>query len=116
MVSSPRLDYEPEDDNQYKIPTMPPLLTPHLEDFAQPEVAPDPLAKARDLLDELLDMSCEVPLQEVNEMAEAVGITTSDILSWAEKSETCHVDWMSGHIRCNDDDELIEGEDDGYSS
>ena len=114
MVSSPSLDYEPEDNDQYQIPAALPLLTSHLPEFTPPEVEEDPLKKARDLLDELLDMSCEVPLHEVNDMAEEVGLTTSDILSWAEKSESCYVDWMSGHIRCKD--ELVEGEEDGYAS
>ena len=110
MVSSPSLDYDPEDEDPYRVPPMPPVQL----DLQEPAAEPDPLKKARDLLDELLDMSCEVPLQEVNEMAEEVGITTSDILAWAEKSETCFVDWMSGHIRCKD--ELVEGEEDGYAS
>jgi hypothetical protein len=114
MVSSPSLDYDPEDEDPYRVPPRAPVLTPHLPDFTQPEVEHDPLGKARKLLDELLDMSCEVPLHEVNDMAEEVGLTTSDILSWAEKSESCYVDWMSGHIRCKD--ELVEGEEDGYAS
>jgi hypothetical protein len=112
MVSSPSLGYEPEDDSQYKIPSMAPMVTPHLPEFIEPETDEDPLKRARDLLDELLDMSCEVPLYEVNDMAEDAGVTTSQVLDWAEKSQTCHVDWMSGHIRCNEDeDEDEDGED-----
>ena len=103
MVSSQSLEYDPEDDDQYAIPTMPPALTPHLPDFTPMENREDPLTKARELLDELLDMSCEVPLHEVNEMAEEAGLTASEVLGWAEKSDTCFIDWMSGHIRCNDD-------------
>jgi hypothetical protein len=76
-------------------------LTPHLDDFTQ-----DPLSKARGLLDDLLDASCEVPLKEVNEMASDVGISTADLLVWAEKSETCYVDYLSGHIRCSDEPEV----------
>ena len=114
MVSSTSLDYEPEDDDQYQIPAASPLITPHQPDFTQPEVEEDPLKKARDLLDELLDMSCEVPLHEVNEMAEESGVKTSEILNWAEQSDSCFVDWMSGHIRCND--ELVEGEGDDDAS
>ena len=76
-------------------------LTPHLDDFIQ-----DPLSKARGLLDDLLDASCEVPLKEVNEMASDVGISTADLLVWAEKSETCYVDYLSGHIRCSDEPEV----------
>jgi hypothetical protein len=110
MVSSPSLDYEPEDENQYQIPA----ASRHLPDFTQPEVAEDPLKKARDLLDELLDMSCEVPLYEVNDLAADAGVKASEILGAVENSETCFVDWMSGHIRCND--ELVGGEDDGYES
>ena len=63
MVSSPSIvGYDPEDDGDPDFTAMTPLLTPHLEDFTQPEIELDPLTKARDLLDELLDMSCEVPL------------------------------------------------------
>lgn len=112
MVSSPSLDYEPEDDRYEDTPAE--TLTPHLDDFTAPATAQDPLKKARDLLDELLEMSCEVPLYEVNDMAEDAGVKASEILSAVEKSETCFVDWMSGHIRCND--ELVGGEDDGYPS
>ena len=114
MVSSPSLDYEPEDNDQYQIPAALPLLTSHLPEFTPPEVEEDPLKKARDLLDELLDMSCEVPLHEVNEMAEESGVKTSEILNWAEQSDSCFVDWMSGHIRCND--EPAKDEDDGSES
>ena len=105
MVSSPSLDYEPEDDDQYqyRIRTAPPVLTPHLDDLTQPEIEQEPLKKARELLDELLKMSCEVPLAEVNDMAEDSGVKTSEVLSWAEKSDSCFVDWLSGHIRCIDD-------------
>ena len=110
MVSSPSLDYEPEDENQYQIPA----ASRHLPDFTQPEVAEDPLKKARDLLDELLDMSCEVPLYEVNDLAADAGVKASEILGAVENSETCFVDWMSGHIRCND--EHAKDEDDGYES
>ena len=72
-----------------------PLYTPHLDDFTQ-----DPFTVARGKLDDLLDASCEVPLTDVNQMASDVGISTADLLVWAEKSETCHVDYLSGHIRC----------------
>jgi hypothetical protein len=118
MVSSQSLEYDPEDDDQYAIPTMPPALTPHLPDLSPMDNGQDPLTKARDLLDELLDMSCEVPLHEVNEMAEDSGVTTSQVLEWAEKSGSCHVDWISGHIRCNygaldEDEDEDEDEDDG---
>ena len=78
-----------------------PLYAPHLDDFTQ-----DPLTKAQGLLDDLLDASCEVPLKEVNQMAIDVGISTADLLVWAEKSETCHVDYLSGHIRCSDEPEV----------
>jgi len=72
-----------------------------LDDFTQ-----DPLAVARGKLDDLLDASCEVPLKEVSQMATDVGISTADLLVWAEKSETCHVDYLSGHIRCSDEPEV----------
>jgi|TARA_Y100000310_G_scaffold64221_1_gene59762 hypothetical protein len=76
-------------------------LAPHLDDFTQ-----DPFTVARGKLDDLLDASCEVPLKEVNQMATDVGISTADLLLWAEKSETCHVDYLSGHIRCSDEPEV----------
>jgi len=77
-----------------------PILTPHLDDFAEG----DPLLKARNLLDELLDATCEIPLGDINEMATAVGVETTDLLAWAAKSDSCFVDWASGHIRCQDED------------
>jgi len=112
MVSSPSLDYDPEDEDQYKVPAMPPVLIPNMPDFTEPYL--DPLKKARFLLDELLEMSCEVPLHEVNNMAKNSGVETSEILNWAEKSDSCFVDWISGHIRCND--EPAKDEDDGYDN
>jgi len=128
-----------------------PLIAPHLDDFNSEEnplleelTAPyqanlvdgDPLFKARTLLDELLDATCEIPLGDINDMATAVGVETTDLLAWATNSETCFVDWTSGHIRCQDEDvtqtepppetppdanegdegEDDEGEDDGYIS
>jgi hypothetical protein len=115
MVSSPSIDYDPGDDDEedkYAPVAAVAPFAPHLNDFTQPEIEQDPLKKARDLLDELLDMSCEVPLHEVSDMAEDAGVTTSEILNWAEKSDSCYVDWISGHIRCND--ELVkDGQDDG---
>jgi len=105
MVSSPSIDYDPEDDEEEEdkyAPVAAPFAPP-LNDFTQPEIEQDPLKKARDLLDELLDMSCEVPLHEVSDMAEDAGVATSAILNWAEKSDSCYVDWISGHIRCNED-------------
>jgi hypothetical protein len=76
-------------------------LTPHLDDFIQ-----DSFTTARGLLDDLLDASCEVPLKEVSKMATDVGISTADLLVWAEKSDTCYVDYLSGHIRCSDEPEV----------
>ena len=69
-------------------------LTPHLDDFT-----------VKDILDELLEISCEVPLKDVNAMAVDAGFNTSDVLQLAEKSETCYVDYLTGHIRCNDNKE-----------
>ena len=115
-------------------------IAPHLDDFNSADnpllkepLAPyqadltdgDPLFKARTLLDELLDATCEIPLGDINEMATAVGVETTDLLAWAANSETCYVDWTSGHIRCQDEDVTQtepppetppgtdEGEDDG---
>ena len=104
MVSSPSLDYEPEEnDDQEYTPAETQTLLPGLDTFAPLATERDPLKKARDLLDELLEMSCEVPLSEVHDMAEESGVTASEVLGWAEKSDSCFVDWMSGHIRCNED-------------
>ena len=69
----------------------------------QAAIEQDPLKKARALLDELLEMSCEVPLYEVQEMAEDSGVKASEVLGLVEESESCFVDWMTGHIRCNDE-------------
>ena len=77
-----------------------PTLTPHLDDFTEES----PLFKARLLLDELLDATCEVPLSDINDMAVNVGVNTTDLLAWATKSESCFVDWASGHIRCQEED------------
>lgn len=77
-----------------------PALTPHLDDFTEDS----PLVKARTLLDELLDATCEIPLGDINDMATAVGVETTDLLAWATNSDTCFVDWSSGHIRCQDED------------
>ena len=114
MVSQPSLDYEPEDDAQHQYTpaeTLP--LTPHLDDFTQPANELDHLKNARALLDELLEMSCEVPLHEVNDMAEDSGVKTSEILQLAEQSDSCFIDWFSGHIRCSDSDQQ---EQNGYTS
>ena len=112
-----------------------PALTPHLDDFTEE----GPLFKARVLLDELLDATCEVPLSDINDMAVEVGVDTTDLLAWATKSESCFVDWTSGHIRCqeemttqpvpppesppsspdiggDDADDDDEDDDDGYAS
>jgi len=35
-------------------------------------------------------------------MALHSGLEATDILKLAEASETCFVDWISGHIRCKD--------------
>jgi len=76
-----------------------PALTPHLDDFNEDS----PLFKAHTLLDELLDATCEVPLSDINDLAETVGVDTTDLLAWATKSESCFVDWTSGHIRCQEE-------------
>ena len=59
-------------------------LVPHLDDFTEE----GPLFKARVLLDELLDATCEVPLSDINDMAVEVGVDTTDLLAWATKSES----------------------------
>ena len=112
MVSSPSLEYDPEDEDQYRVPPTPPTQL----GLQEPAAELDPLEKARKLLDELLEMSCEVPLHEVNDMAEDSGVKTSEILNWAEKSDSCFIDWISGHIRCNDEPAKKDEGDDGYYS
>ena len=76
-------------------------LAPHLDDFNPDE---NPLLRAQTLMEELLDATCEVPLSDINTMATTVGVDTTDLLAWATKSETCFVDWSSGHIRCQEED------------
>ena len=102
MVSGSVIDYDPEDDGYegyYEDSTQ---LTPHLDDFTQTDIEQDPAKKAQSLLDELLDMSCEPPLNEVHDMALHSGLEATDILKLAEASEPCFVDWISGYIRCKD--------------
>ena len=107
MVSGSVIDYDPEDDDYDgyydEIETDDsPELTPHLEDFTQIDIEQDPQKKAQSLLDDLLNLSCAAPLEEVHDMALNSGLEATDILKLAEASETCFVDWISGHIRCKD--------------
>ena len=103
MVSGPIIDYDPEDDDRYDDRyEYSPELTPHLDDFTQTDIEQDPQKKAQSLLDDLLNLSCEAPLEEVHDMALHSGLEATDILKLAESSETCFVDWISGHIRCKD--------------
>ena len=103
MVSGPVIDYDPEDDgyddDYYDDSTR---LTPHLDDFTQTDIEQDPQKKAQSLLDDLLNLSCAAPLEEVHDMALNSGLEATEILKLAEESETCFVDWISGHIRCKD--------------
>ena len=71
-------------------------------------LASDPLEKTKGIIDGLLGDSCEIPMWEVSDLAKDAGINMSEILGWAEKRETCFVDWDTGHIRCTE-----PGEDDG---
>jgi len=110
MVSGPVIDYDPEDDDRYEryyedednYEDTQPALTPHLDDFTRTDIEQDPLKKAQSLLDDLLDLSCEAPLHEVHDMALHSGLEATDILKLAEASDTCFIDWISGHIRCKD--------------
>jgi hypothetical protein len=107
MVSGSVIDYDPEDDgyDDYydEIDTDDSTeLTPHQEDFTQVDIEQDPQKKAQSLLDDLLNLSCAAPLEEVHDMALNSGLEATDILKLAEESETCFVDWISGHIRCKD--------------
>ena len=102
MVSGPVIDYDPEDDGYDDYYENQPVLTPHLDDFTQTDIEQDPQKKAQSLLDDLLNLSCEAPLEEVHDMALHSGLEATDILKLAESSETCFIDWISGHIRCKD--------------
>lgn len=58
------------------------------------------LDEANTKLQELLGESCELPLSRVRDLAQEHGIRAIDLLGRAEGSETCFVDYDTGHIRC----------------
>ena len=92
------------------------LLTPHLDDFLaeiDPTVAEDQVSKIMNSLLESGD--CQLPIREVWEAATDAGLSTPDLLTWAEASESCDVDYVNGLIRCTTDPSTDEEEteDDG---
>ena len=90
------------------------LLVPHLDDFLaeiDPTVAEDQVSKIMNSLLESGD--CQLPIREVWEAATDAGIATPDLLTWAEESESCYVDYVNGLIRCTTDSSEDEAEEDG---
>tara|TARA_Y100000310_G_scaffold26232_1_gene25036 strand:- start:986 stop:1336 length:351 start_codon:yes stop_codon:yes gene_type:complete len=77
------------------------LLTPHLDDFLaeiDPSTAEDEISKIMNSLLESGD--CQLPIREVWEAATDAGLSTPDLLTWAESSDSCYVDYVNGLIRC----------------
>ena len=92
------------------------LMTPHLDDFLaelEPSTPEDEVSKIMNSLLESGD--CQLPIREVWEAATDAGIATPDLLSWAEASDNCYVDYVNGLIRCTTDPSTDEeeAEDDG---
>ena len=90
------------------------LLIPNLDDFlaeVDPTAAEDQVSK---FMNSLLDTGdCQLPIREVWEAATDAGLATPDLLTWAEQSETCYVDYVNGLIRCTTDSSEDEDEEDG---
>ena len=63
-------------------------------------------------MNSLLDTGdCQLPIREVWEAATDAGLATPDLLTWAEQSETCYVDYVNGLIRCTTDSSEAEAEE-----
>ena len=76
-------------------------LTPHLEDFLSEVGDKRPEDKVAEIMESLLEVGdCQLPIREVWEAATDAGLSTSELLSWAEGSENCYVDYVNGLIRC----------------
>jgi hypothetical protein len=91
-------------------------LIPHLDDFLaelEPSKEEDEVSKIMNGLLEAGD--CELPIRQVWEAATDAGLSTPDLLTWAESSETCQVDYVNGLIRCASEEstEAEETEEDG---
>ena len=91
-------------------------LIPHLDDFLAelgPSREEDEVSRIMNSLLESGD--CELPIREVWEAATDAGLSTPDLLTWAESSETCQVDYVNGLIRCASEEspEADETEEDG---
>ena len=92
------------------------LLIPNLDDFLaelEPSKEEDEVSRIMNSLLESGD--CELPIREVWEAATDAGLSTPDLLTWAESSETCQVDYVNGLIRCASEEstEAEEAEEDG---
>ena len=80
-------------------------LSPHLDDFLA-EIDPDIAAEVAEdqvskIMNSLLDSGdCQLPIREVWEAATDAGLSTPDLLTWAESSDSCYVDYVNGLIRC----------------
>jgi len=62
---------------------------------------PDPKMTAAEAgLTKALNETCELPLSQLAQIAQEHEIKPYDLLGAAEGSETCYVDYSTGHIRC----------------
>ena len=81
-----------------------PELTPHLDDFLQEVETKRPEDKVAEIMESLLEVGdCQLPIREVWEAATDAGLSTSELLGWAESAENCYVDYVNGLIRCSSD-------------
>lgn len=60
----------------------------------------DCVQEASNALHTLLTESCELPLARVADLAQDHGIKPIELLSKVDGSETCFVDYTTGHVRC----------------
>jgi len=68
---------------------------------AEGPLPPDPkMAAAEAGLAEALNETCELSLSQLVQIAQDHEIKPYDLLGAAEGSETCYVDYSTGHIRC----------------
>ena len=78
--------------------------TSHLDDFLTEMEGKKPENKVAEIMESLLEVGdCQLPIREVWEAANDAGLSTSELLSWAESAENCYVDYVNGLIRCSSD-------------
>jgi len=77
---------------------------PGLGDFLTEMEGKKPENKVAEIMESLLEVGdCQLPIREVWEAANDAGLSTSELLSWAESAENCYVDYVNGLIRCSSD-------------